>query len=142
MIRFLYSVLFLVCAFSVKAQNVNLTVEVSNTKNSNGKVTISLYNSEKTFLKSPLKTITAEIKSNKSTVVFTNLEKGVYAVFAFHDENNNGKMDTNFVGMPKESVVCSNKAKGFMGPPKYEDAKLNLIKDSKIELPFSNKQHQ
>lgn len=29
-----------------------------------------------------------------------------------------------------------------MGPPKYEDAKLNLIKDSKIELPFSNKQHQ
>lgn len=140
--KHLYTILILICGISVNGQALELTVEVSNFKNNNGKVKVSLYNSEKTFLKTPFKTITTEIKSNRATVVFVGLQKGVYGVFAYHDENNNGKMDINFVGMPKESVVCSNKAKGFMGPPKYEDAKFNLVKDLKIELPFSKKQHQ
>jgi len=40
----------------------------------------------------------------------------------FHDENSNGKLDTNFIGMPKEGVRASNDAKGHMGPPKFEAA--------------------
>ena len=31
-----------------------------------------------------------------------------------------------FFGIPKEAYGCSNNAKGFMGPPKYEDAKFML----------------
>ena len=43
-----------------------------------------------------------------------------------HDENENNKLDTNFLGIPKESFGCSNNAKGFMGPPKWEDAKFEI----------------
>jgi uncharacterized protein (DUF2141 family) len=43
-------------------------------------------------------------------------------VSAFHDENSNGKMDTNFVGKPREGVGASNNAKGHFGPPKFDDA--------------------
>ena len=36
--------------------------------------------------------------------------------------------------MPKEPVACSNNAKGFMGPPKYEDAKFTVTADTKINI--------
>jgi len=39
-----------------------------------------------------------------------------------HDENSNGKMDTNFIGMPREGVGASNNAKGHMGPLKFRAA--------------------
>ena len=57
---------------------------------------------------------------------FKNIPKGVYAISLFHDENDNGTMDTNFVGIPKEAYGCSNNAKGFMGPPKWQDAKFEI----------------
>jgi uncharacterized protein (DUF2141 family) len=47
-------------------------------------------------------------------------------------------LDTNFIGIPKENFACSNNAKGTMGPPKYEDAKFDLNKDSKLEIIFNN----
>ena len=52
----------------------------------------------------------------------------------FHDENANGKIDRNFVGIPKEGYGTSNDAKGFMGPPKYEDAKFELTADKKLVI--------
>ncbi|MNT83012.1 hypothetical protein D3C72_2228260 [compost metagenome] len=59
----------------------------------------------------------------------------------YHDENNNGKLDKNFIGMPKEPVACSNNAKGFMGPPKYEDAKFIITADTKMTIKM-NAAHQ
>jgi uncharacterized protein (DUF2141 family) len=40
----------------------------------------------------------------------------------FHDENSNGKLDTNFMGIPREGVGASNDAKGHLGPPKFNAA--------------------
>jgi uncharacterized protein (DUF2141 family) len=51
-----------------------------------------------------------------------------------HDENDNKKMDTNFIGIPKEDFGCSNNATGFMGPPKYEDAKFMLEENKTIDI--------
>ncbi len=39
-----------------------------------------------------------------------------------HDENGNGKLDKNFIGMPTEGYGASRAARGTMGPPKWEDA--------------------
>ena len=58
--------------------------------------------------------------------VVKNVPDGTYAVSFVHDKNSNGKMDKNFMGIPKEDYGCSNNAKGFMGPPKWEDAKFEL----------------
>ncbi len=139
--KILYSMILFGCGIAMNAQNVNLTAEVSNITSTKGNIKVSLYNSEDTFLKKPFKIVNAEINSGKVKVVFKGIPKGVYGAFAYQDENSNGEMDTNIVGMPTEPVVCSNKAKGFMGPPKFEDAKFEVTKDSKIELPFSGKKH-
>jgi uncharacterized protein (DUF2141 family) len=43
-------------------------------------------------------------------------------------------MDTNFIGIPKDDFGCSNNATGFMGPPKYEDAKFMLTENKTIDI--------
>ena len=121
------------------AQNTTLTITVTGIKNNSGKLTAEVYNSKGKFLKSALKTTSSTIKSNTAIVVFNDLPKSEYTVMVYHDENNNGKLDKNFIGMPKEAVACSNNAKGFMGPPKYEDAKFSLIADSKITIKMNDK---
>jgi uncharacterized protein (DUF2141 family) len=122
----------------VSAQNVDLTVKISGLKNNTGVVQVGLFNSDGTFLKKAFKGTSSEIKLNSATVIFSNIPKGKYGVSAYHDANNNGKLDTNFLGIPKEDVACSNNAKGKMGPPKYEDAKFDLSKDLKIDVKFND----
>jgi len=122
----------------VSAQNVNLTVTISGLKSNTGQVLVGLFDSEGTFLKKPIKGLSSEIKSNGATITFLNIPNGKYAISAYHDKNSNSKLDTNFLGIPKEDVACSNNAKGVMGPPKYEDAKFNLTKDSKLVIKFNN----
>ncbi|MCD9574364.1 DUF2141 domain-containing protein [Flavobacterium soyae] len=118
----------------MSAQNVKLTVSVSGIKNNTGIVKVGLYNSDGTFLKTTYKSLSSEIKNNEVTVTFDNLPSGEYAISTYHDENNNGKLDRNAMGIPSEDYAASNNAKGFMGPPAYKDAKFIVEKDSKIEI--------
>ena len=122
-----------ICSF-ISAQNVKLTVSVSGLKNNTGVVKVGLYNSEGTFLKTVYKSLSTEIKNDKAVVIFENLPAGEYAISTYHDENNNGKLDRNAMGIPSEDYAASNNAKGFMGPPSYNDAKFVINKDSKIEI--------
>ncbi len=116
------------------AQKVNLTVNMSGFKNNKGKVQVGLYNSDKSFLETTFKDMVVTIKDKKATVVFEGIEKGEYAVSVFQDENQNGELDTNIFGIPKEDYASSNNAKGMMGPPKYVDAKFTVGADTKIEI--------
>lgn len=111
---------------------VTMQVGVKGLKNTNGKVVIGIYNSEDTFLKKIYKGRAATIKNNKATTTFTNLPAGEYAVSVYHDENSNQKLDVNFMGIPKEKYATSNGAKGFMGPPKYSDARFKMTENKTI----------
>ncbi|WP_264563636.1 DUF2141 domain-containing protein [Flavobacterium sp. N3904] len=137
MLKIITAIALFICSL-MSAQNVNLTVSVSGLKNNTGVVKVGLYNSEGTFLKSIYKSITSEIKNNSATVTFVGIPKGEYGISTYQDENSNGKLDKNMMGIPSEDFACSNDAKGFMGPPKYEDAKFNINKDSKIDIKFNN----
>ena len=122
--------------FTINAQKetFSLTVNISGLDSDEGKVLVGIYNSKEDFLKKRYKGDIVKIKDRKTTVVFKNVPKGEYAVSFIHDENDNNKMDTNFLGIPKEDYGCSNNAKGFMGPPKYEDAKFNITSNKTISI--------
>lgn len=130
-----FTILLLVISAYAMAQT-SIKVDVVGLKNNKGQVYIGLYNSEKQFLKKIYKGEVATIKNLKTTVTFENLPAGEYAISAFHDENSNGKLDTNFMGIPKEPYTASNDAKGFMGPPKYQDAKFRASGNIQIVLKF------
>ena len=113
-----------------------LTVEITGMEADKGKVFLALYNSEDTFLKSSKTTkgTNAIVKDGKAIAYFKGLKKGEYAVSLFHDENDNGKMDTKIFGIPKEPYGFSNNAKGFMGPPKFKDAKFTVETNKSISI--------
>jgi uncharacterized protein (DUF2141 family) len=137
MLKIITIIAFFICSL-MSAQNANLTVAVSGLKSNTGMVKVGLYNSEGTFLKTIYKSITSEIKNNSATVTFVGIPKGEYGISTYQDENSNGILDKNMIGIPSEDFACSNNAKGFMGPPAYEDAKFNINKDLKIDIKFNN----
>jgi uncharacterized protein (DUF2141 family) len=47
---------------------------------------------------------------------------GQYAASAYHDENDDGELDTNLVGMPSESFGFSNDARARFGRPDFAEA--------------------
>jgi uncharacterized protein (DUF2141 family) len=123
--------------FSTNAQEqetVTLTVNVTDLDSNKGKVLIAIYEGDENFLKKRFMGGMSKIEDNKVTYTFKNVPKGEYAVSFFHDENDNNKMDSNFLGIPKEDYGCSNNAKGFMSAPKYKDAKFQLSENKTINL--------
>ena len=74
------------------------------------------------------------IKDNKFTISITDLSPGRYAVRYYHDENQNGKMETNLVGKPTEGYGFSNNVIGKFGPPPFEKWLFEVTGDKKIVL--------
>ena len=56
---------------------------------------------------------------------FSNLPPGTYAAKVMHDENDNGKLDTNFMGMPIEGYGFSNNPQ-LLRKPTFDEAKFDL----------------
>lgn len=110
----------------------NLKVTFKGLSSDKGKLFVAVYNHKDNFLKTEFKGEITDVKDGKAFAIFKNLPNGVYAVSSFHDENNNGKLDTNFLGIPKEPHACSNNAKGSFGPPKFKDAKFSLEKQNTV----------
>ncbi len=54
------------------------------------------------------------------------LPYGEYAIAIFVDANGNGKMDKNFLGIPKEQYGFSNNVMGRMAAPSFEQAKFEV----------------
>ena len=111
--------------------NGNLTVLVKNIRNEKGQIGFCLYNSSSGFPKHPEKAkqcIFIKAEANSAVCTFTDIPLGNYAVCVFHDENNDHKINSNFIGIPTEGVGVSNNAKGHFGPPKFDDAKFDFTK--------------
>ena len=62
------------------------------------------------------------IINKKATISLVGLASGNYAIAILHDENDDGKMNTNFLGLPKEGYGFSNNVMGTFGPPTFSKA--------------------
>lgn len=112
----------------------SITIDFKGMKSNKGNLFVAIYNEEESFLKTPIKGTIVKIEDKKASIIFKDIPNGVYAVSAFHDTNSNKKLDTNFLGIPKEPTGMSNDATGFMGAPKYRDAKFKVTKDTKLTI--------
>jgi uncharacterized protein (DUF2141 family) len=110
------------------AAGVALTVRVSGLNNDRGRVAVALFASAEAFpdQKRALVGQMTRIQKGKASVRFANVRPGVYAVAVLHDENENSKMDFNFLGMPLEGYGFSNDASAMFGPPSFEAASFKL----------------
>ncbi|MDY2588115.1 DUF2141 domain-containing protein [Winogradskyella aquimaris] len=136
LVKIATAIILSIMSSNVYAQETfNLTVKIEDADSNDGQIFVSVYNTAANFLDTSYKGAISKITNNGCVVTFEGLPKGTYAVSTFHDENDNGKLDTNFIGIPKEDYGCSNGAKGIiMGPPKWKDAKFELQTDQTITI--------
>src|SRR5450432_828154 len=126
---FFLALLLSYCSFAQEKtqprQGGVIRVEISGLRNDKGLVLCALFSSPSDFPKKMDKAIahaTSVISNGHAACEFPAVAPGTYAVSVIHDENSNGKRDTNFLGIPREGVGVSNDAKGHFGPPKFDAA--------------------
>ena len=102
-----------------------VAVEVRGVRSEAGSVVVALYGSIDGFpsrFEKALRKLSVKIRDGKANVRFEGVAPGRYAVCAVHDENGNGRLDTNILGIPREGVGVSNNVRNRFGPPGFEDA--------------------
>ena len=119
------------------SQSYLVKVTITDLRSDKGKVYLSIYNSEKGYPKEasvPYRLSFSDIHNGQSTITLAGMPPGTYAIACYHDENDNGKVDANFLGIPKEGTGASNNARGSLGPPKFRDAKFQLASDTTLTI--------
>ncbi|MEP0984979.1 DUF2141 domain-containing protein [Ekhidna sp.] len=126
--RLSLSILFLFSMGVSFAQvSCELKIRVENIKKLQGSMKIAIYDHEDHFLKREILSKGKPIEDHNVEFIFNGLGKGIYAISVYHDENDNGELDANFMGIPSEPYAFSNNAKGMFGPPSFEDCQFEIV---------------
>ena len=80
------------------------------------------------------KIITLKANASEIKYVFKDIPHGKYAISLFHDKNENGECDRNFVGFPTEGYGFSDNFRPRIGPPKFKDTKFTLYGEMSITI--------
>ena len=113
-------------AFAQSSSCPGIHVKVLNIKNSTGTVDCALFDSPVGFpievLHSATNAMVIKIRNTEARCDFEDIPPGTYALAVIHDENMNGKLDTSWLGIPREGYGFSNDAKALLGAPSFSAA--------------------
>ena len=109
---------------------LKLDVEIIEIRNNTGNIMFQLFDEKEHIITQEMKLII----DKKCSFSVGNLTAGKYAVRYFHDENLNGKMETNMVGKPTEGYGFSNNVVGKRAMPLFEEWLFELNSDTKMAL--------
>ena len=110
---------------SLAYAETTVTVKISGVDKDTGKLFLNVFDTKKAWLKKPMHEESVAVDGDSATID-VQLPPGQYAFHVFHDVDDNGKMKSNFIGIPKEPTAVSNEAKGKFGPPKFKDAAVTI----------------
>ncbi len=101
-------------------------VKILNIRNSTGAVACALFKSSAGFpteyLHAATNIMIIKVRDKQAHCDFEDIPAGTYALAVVHDENMNGKLDVNWLGVPTEGYGFSNDAKALLGAPSFADA--------------------
>jgi uncharacterized protein (DUF2141 family) len=144
---------------SVLAEQASVTVNVRNVRSQKGDVVVCLFRQQdkgfpicsttesvqRSSAKAYASTVamTASIQhviikaaASNVTATFQNVPPGDYAISAFHDENQNGKLERGFMGKPEEGIAASNMIPDARSQPSFEKSKITVNGAKTISFSF------
>ena len=128
------AVIFVPAILAQSGGQATVIVKVTGLRSEKGQVRIAVFNSSEKWLgEQPIYSSTINVDSQTVTWRINDVPYGDYGVAVFHDENSNGKMDKNVLGIPLEPYGFSNNVRITFGPPKWEEAKFT-VKGSTAEV--------
>ena len=115
---------------------LDATVRLENAPAS-GTIVLQVYDSANAFgdFRNPIIEQVGEL-ANGSSFVLAGLPERAVAILAFVDENGNGILDKNFIGIPRETLGISNNYRP-KGPPVFQRASIDLSGAGPSEIPIS-----
>lgn len=115
--------------------STDLVVKVHNIEKGQGIIWVGLYDSERTFLDKENAILVEGIEVNQIGDIefrLKNLQYGTYAMALVHDENYNGTMDRNFIGIPIEPYGFSVKPVSKWRLPRFHEVKFNIERPMQV----------
>lgn len=108
------------------AESPNLQVIATNVQSDEGQVIVRVYDEADDWLSDRYRTFkSVKVAGNRigdSVTLELLLPPGDYALSVFQDIDDDTKLKSNVIGIPKEPAALSNNARPKFGPPKYKDA--------------------
>ena len=111
----------------------NVVVNIENIQNTKGTLQLKIESYNGGQLEK-IKGVTLVPNKKGVTHTFTNIQNGKYAISVYHDENNNKKLDKNFIGLPKEDYGFSNNPSSSLGAPKLEEKIFEVSEDVSLTI--------
>ena len=103
----------------------SLIVKITGLHSGKGQVRIAVFNSAETWLGDhPVYSSTIKVDGQAVVWKIVDVPYGDYGIAVFHDENSNGKMDKNLLGIPLEPYGFSNNQRVNFGAPKWDKGKV------------------
>jgi uncharacterized protein (DUF2141 family) len=107
--------------------NGALRMEVSSLRSNKGTLNCRLFSQADHFPDGQgIKTVRVEITGTQVSCSFDKLVAGSYAVAVVHDENSNGRLDKNVLGIPTEGYGVSNNRTYALSSPNWDESKFVL----------------
>ena len=123
-------------AESAARESPRVSANIGPLRNGNGSVGCRLYTSPEGFPRTAKGTRSERVKlaGTSARCVFSGLKPGTYAITVHHDENDNRKFDTNFLGIPLEGYGVSNNRTYATHAPRWEESKFVVEPGKDLEL--------
>ena len=117
-------VIFTEPAVAQSVGKATVILKVTGLRSEKGQVRIAVFNSSEKWLgEEPVYSSTINVDGQSVTWKLNDVPHGDYGIAVFHDENKNGKMDKNFLGIPLEPYGFSNNVRVTFGPPNWDRSK-------------------
>ena len=119
------------------ASAARIIVTIDGLHSAQGNVFIGLYATPSKFLNGNQSDAMRKVRASTGpiTVTFDNLPPGTYAVGAYHDENGNDHLDTDFIGLPIEGYALSNGVRAILSKPTFQQAAFTIgVEDKPVAL--------
>jgi uncharacterized protein (DUF2141 family) len=100
-----------------------LRLTVTGLRSTAGMVRCALFDNAREFPRGrEIADAVVPIAAGQAVCLFRGVRPGQYAIAFMHDENGNGRMDFNLLGIPTEGYGFSNNARAVLGPPGFAEA--------------------
>ena len=117
-----------------------LSVTIRGIESNAGQLMIAVVDSEAAFNGEGAAVLSLLIAPKPGELTFSTdaLPDGAYGIRVMHDENGNGDMDSNLVGMPTEAWGFSNNAMGNFGPPGWSDIRFEVAGSTAVAIDLNH----
>ena len=117
---------------------VTVSITVSDIPDKKSNIYVGFYTAENDFPKHGKHAFRKVVEANGTssiTVTWSDIPKGEYAIAVYQDLNNNDKLETGFMGMPKEPAGLSTNLKpGLFNIPNFKKCKVSLANGSHLNI--------